>query len=358
MGNRFRVDNIQFYEEENYYLVNLVLLNNFEPIDWRISTDYCDRRNLKNCLSTLTFSMFYISLTDLYDVYDELINLYPSEKWIRAVQYFRQGQHLQYREKTLHSALVEYHRALKIWSSFVDDIDLNCSIDIGHIYTQIGICHQWLGSEYSTIKDNFDQAHSYYQTAHNNARSEHEQTETLDHLANICGHFMELHLQDNEITKEYGSKAIRCKRQFIEKIRQNEFYDRLKVTESLLLLALLCEKTKNYDEMLNSYQSALDIYQQQDAPDQTSINLCLSEIVKIYLEQKKDLNSAIAYQRRRHEIRLKYNEPKAEDNETTLSHKKRRIENSHRELADLYKENNQYDLASEHRLLANDSDED
>ncbi|UJR18276.1 hypothetical protein I4U23_005179 [Adineta vaga] len=358
VGNRFRVEDVKFTEEGNYHLVKLVSLNDLEPMDLRISTDYCDRRNLKNCISTLAFQMYYISPTDLCMIYDELMNLYPSEKWIKAVKSFRLGQHLQYKGKEYHSALMKYHHALEIWLRFIDDRDLNCSIDIGHVYYQIGICHEYLGSAYNIIKENFDHAQTYYQTAYNNSRSEHEQTETINHLAYIYVSQMELHSQDSQMLKEYGSMAYKYRRQFIKKIRQNELYDKLKVAESVLLLALICKQMKDYDEMLNSYKMALDIYQQHDVRDQTSINLCLSEIVKIYKEQKKDFNLAITYQKLKHDIRLKYNEPKEEDGESTSRHKKQRIRNSHLELAKLYKKNKQYTLASEHKLLANGSDED
>ncbi|CAF0971035.1 unnamed protein product [Adineta ricciae] len=338
VGNRFRVENVKFDEKENYYLVNLVLLNDFEPIDLRISKDYCDRRNLKNCISTLAFQMYHIPETDLIVFFDELMKLYPSEKWIAAVMNFRQGQYQQYEKKDYHRASAKYDCALKIWLSFNNDIDLNCSIDIGHVYHQLGVCHQSLENAYSTITETFDNAQTSYLKADENSRSEHERTEILNYLAYIYTRQMELYSQDIQMMREYGSKANDYRRKFIEKINQNELYDRLIVSESHMLMAVNYEKMKDYDGMLNSYKMALDIYQQQD--------------------KKKDFKSAIIYQELKHNIRLQYNEPKEGDSEITLRHKKQRTQSSHLELAKLYEKDNQDTLALKYKVLANVSEED
>ncbi len=80
IGNLYKVRNIKFNNEENHYIVNLILLNDFESTDLRMSKDYSDRRNLKNCLSTLTFKMYYAAPAEQHIIYHELMNLYPSEE--------------------------------------------------------------------------------------------------------------------------------------------------------------------------------------------------------------------------------------------------------------------------------------
>ena len=353
VGNLFKVRDIKFNKQENYYLVHLTLLNDFEPIDLKISKDYSSRRNVKNCLSRLTFSMYYATPLEQKIIYDELMNLYPLETWIAAVKIYHYGQYLHYRKKEYQLALDEYHHALNIWLSFVEENDLNCSIDIGHVYTLIGICHQRLGTEEDIIKKTFDQAHIYYQRAYNNSLSEHELAETLDYLANICAIKMELKSEDDQMMKVYGPMAIDFKQQYIQKISQNDLYDNIKVAESFQLLAYYCEKMKNYDLMLNSYKMALDIYQREHELDEASIGVCLGEIVEIFIKQKNDIHSAIPYQQMRHNITLKYNEPLLEDNEIEADRKKERIADSHIELATLYVNDNQHDSAFEHVKLIN-----
>ncbi|CAF1366049.1 unnamed protein product [Adineta ricciae] len=330
LGHRFKVQNVKFINEENHYLVKLLLLNNFEPIDVRTSNDYSPRRNLKNCISTLTYQMFYIPVTKLNIIYHEFMNLYPSERWIEAVKIYRYGQYLQLREQQPCLAIEKYHHALHIWDSFTNDDDLNCSIDI---------CHQSLRSAHDTIEENFTQALTYYERAFNNFRSEYERTEICEHLTNIYAHQMELHYQDDQFMKQYGLKAIKYRKQYNEIICLNDPYDRLKVAE-------------------NSYQKALDIYQQQDERDQSSINVCIDNIVQIYVEEKKDFKSAIVYQKLKHDFKLECNELEEDDDENTLRQKKRRIARSHRDLAELYKRNKQYSLASEHKKQANALDKD
>ncbi len=77
---------------------------------------------------------------------------------------------------------------------------------------------------------------------------------------------------------------------------------------------------------------ALDIYQREHELDQASINICLEEIVGIFIKQKNNIHSTIPYQKMRHDITLKYNEPQLEDNEIEADHKKERIADSHIEL--------------------------
>ncbi|CAF4934298.1 unnamed protein product [Rotaria sp. Silwood1] len=353
IGNPFKVQNIKYIEKENYYLVNLFLLNDFEPNDVRISTDYSDRRNIKNCLSTFTLQMYYVTYIELNIIYRELMNLYPSEKWIEAVKFYRSGQYFQYREKQCQVALDKYKRALMIWRSFDEDNDLNCSIDIGHTYILIGLCYQSLRTDEQVIKKNFDRAHKHYKTAYNNSRCEHERTETLDCLANICAHKMLLPWKDEKLVKKYGPKAMKYKWQYIKTILHNDLYDKIKVAESLELLAYYSKKLMNYDIALNSYKMALNIYQQQTELDQNSITSCIDEIVEIYIKQKNDTHSAIPYQKMRHAMRLKYNEHRLEDDKHTSYHKKKRIIDSYIKLAKLYAKDNQYDLAFEQLKLAN-----
>ncbi|CAF4361612.1 unnamed protein product [Rotaria sp. Silwood2] len=353
IGNPFKVQNIKYIEQENYYLIKLVLLNDVEPKDVRSSIDYSGRRKIKNCLSTLTLQMYYITSIELNIIYQELLNLYPSEKWIEAVKLYRFGQYLQYRKRLYQTALDEYNRALMIWRSFNDDKDLNCSIDIGHTYTLIGICYQSLGIDEQVIKKNLDRAHKYYKIAHKNSRCEHERTETLDCLANICAHKMLFPWKDEKLVKKYGPKTIKYKWQYIEKILHSDLYDKIKVAESLEFLAYYCKKLMIYDIALNSYKMALNIYQQQFEVDVHSINNCINEIVEIYIKQTNDTHSAIHYQKLRHEIRLKYNEHRLDDNKHTAYHKKQRIIDSYIELAKLYAKDNQYDLAFEQLKLVN-----
>ncbi|CAF0798433.1 unnamed protein product [Didymodactylos carnosus] len=260
IGNQFKVRNIEFNKQENYFFVDLILINDFEPRDLKTAKDYSSRRNLKNCLSRIKLQMYYAVPVERKIIYYELMNLYPLEKgWIEAVRIYDHGQYLHYRKKEHQLALEKYDRALTIWLSFVEDNDLNCSIDIGHVYTLIGICHERMGIGKNIVRKIFDQAHMYYQRAYNNSLCEHELSETLDHLANICAIQMESESEDDQMMIKYGSMAIDFKQQYIQKISKNELYGNTEIADSFTILAYYCEKTKNYDLMLNSYKVALDI---------------------------------------------------------------------------------------------------
>ncbi|CAF4531974.1 unnamed protein product, partial [Rotaria magnacalcarata] len=75
-------------------------------------------------------------------IFNELINLYPLEKWLFDVKDYYLGRYPEkHIEEIYVSALSTRSEVLTMWFEYINDAELNCYVDVGKIYKGIGDCY-------------------------------------------------------------------------------------------------------------------------------------------------------------------------------------------------------------------------
>ncbi|CAF4502452.1 unnamed protein product, partial [Didymodactylos carnosus] len=132
IGIQFLVqkNDLLYDENEKLWNVKLKLQSNFN-----LKFD-CEskRKNLKNSISQLTHFIWMALPQDINSIFYELINLFPSKKWILAVKMHCIGNYQEWKVENYSVALSSYEEALKIWDEYKDDDELDYSADIGKIH--------------------------------------------------------------------------------------------------------------------------------------------------------------------------------------------------------------------------------
>ncbi len=76
--------------------------------------------------------------------------------------------HGRYRDMTFEPKLAFYNNALIIWKQFIDDIELNCYLDIGDIHREIGECYTHFSlNDYQNAEIHYNLALENYEQAEN-----------------------------------------------------------------------------------------------------------------------------------------------------------------------------------------------
>ncbi|CAF3869489.1 unnamed protein product, partial [Rotaria sp. Silwood1] len=112
--------------------------------DWQAKYDEhfvmtTPKNTLQKWLHRLLLYIYYESLDVIDEVFNELCDLYPTEKWILAVKHVALGDHKKEKEHNWPLALEHYEKALAIWFEHMNDGELNPDYDIVRLYLKIGI---------------------------------------------------------------------------------------------------------------------------------------------------------------------------------------------------------------------------
>ncbi|CAF1059361.1 unnamed protein product [Didymodactylos carnosus] len=354
IGTQFRNDNISYIESEKIWIVKLSLIYTTDNKDNQDFKNTSNRRILKRCVNTLcdVRFMYNVSAEDVNTIFNGLMNdLYPSEKWLLAVKMGCLARKAQRNLFGFTSALSNYNEAIKIWTKFMNDDELNCSFDIGTIHEHIGGCYYHKKNNLVSAKEHYDLAISYFQSAIEKVVMDYELMNIHDKLRDVYLLKMEVS-NDKEEKTENGLMVIKHKELSIQNMLKCPSSNDMKAASDMEDLAHIYRSIFRYDDSLINYAKALEIYLQHFEPDFLNIRLICEQIIKINIEYKYDYHSALRYQLLKHEYILKDCAPKSTDNEYDIDHKIVQTVKSHKELADIYILSHQYDLANENLIIS------
>ncbi|UJR11982.1 hypothetical protein I4U23_016160 [Adineta vaga] len=102
-----------------------------------------DTTILKKCVRLLPCRLHGMSLDDIHDLFEQLRNLYPTEKWLMAFKFWSIGKYYDRHCRTdrNYSVIIKYYRlAIDILTEMNDDGYLT---DLGKLYEDTGNCYYY-----------------------------------------------------------------------------------------------------------------------------------------------------------------------------------------------------------------------
>jgi hypothetical protein len=123
------------------------------------------RRLLKKNISIFTEAGHVPSLSEFDAIFDGLLSLYPQEnEWILAIKYHCIAPRSSIESTTVISY---YEKALTLWQKFTEDDELNCHIDLAHLYKDMGDYYHYKLKDLLMAKKQYDLSIGQYETALN-----------------------------------------------------------------------------------------------------------------------------------------------------------------------------------------------
>jgi hypothetical protein len=305
-GNRFGKTVVFYEDDEHVCTVKLQLNYNYYMKDDKEFIFDRQRKMLKKCVSLLETVIEEISIESINIIFNELITLYPSEEeWISALQMsWLASKSIQ--EQNYITAILYYNKALSVWHEFIDDEELNCFTDMGHIHQRLARCYQCDIEDQQTLAEkHYLEAIQYFKLAVKKATTHYERMKIYEKLLYLEKHRMKLVGYDpNDI-----QMVLRYEELGIANMLQHYNNDSVQLGQALVRLAELRKFQLEYDESLANYERALDIFLQQ--PFVFDFYLIISDIIndmgKIYIEEKNcDYLSAIKYDSIKYRYILKH----------------------------------------------------
>lgn len=354
IGTLFIVRYHGFNEDENLWTLKLTL--NYDDqvkVDKQfILPDGSQRRILKNCISSLpSFPFTYLNedpSNKISNIFSQLKALYPSERWIEGYELWYIAK---YRSKESigrdvnSTSLIDIcNTILSRFIEYLDDEELNCSLDMGNIHFDIG--HEYeqslgvgkviseSGDNYEqtlaqqTVLEHYNQAKRYYENALDKATTVHDRIQIFTRLVSIYS--STYYYSDMNDAKRKYMIATEFKRKCLEEMRKHKGFDSITIGKQLIGLSFMYDKLGMDDEALNIRLEALNVIPRSSShmgfleADFYSTSI-LDVLIRTYTEIKRDYSAASDY------LQIKY------ENLLQRSHVDPRcLANEHTELATQY----------------------
>ncbi|CAF0849225.1 unnamed protein product [Didymodactylos carnosus] len=340
----FKLEHIFYNEDENIWIATLKLINDDDMKSPKEFESTTKRKCLKNCLSALYDpESDYIRESKIIIIFlNKLSDLFPSEKWILAFKFYYIGSNESQDTKQtgFDLAFSNYEEALKIWFEYVEDDELNCSMDKG-------VIHQKLADLYVHIKNknlaynHYNLSISYYQSAIKKAVTDCERLYAIYQLSQVYDKKANLKKNEQDILV-----AIKYSELYVKNMLQFRSPNSLTVANCFKLLAILYRST-SIDNALINFQRALKIHTKREKLDTLEITSLCKQIIDIYMHYKHDYRSALKYQLINQEHIMK----QIVQSTATLL-KKYHLAESYVKLSDIYVLLNENDKAYENLIKA------
>lgn len=364
IGTQFHIIDSTYNYEEKIWIARLKLMRD-ENLK---NENYFKRKTLKNCIVELNGSSFRCDLEKQYTIFHTLEQLYPKEKWLfEAVKLCARAEYQYWHGKRDYEVVCAiYEHAVKVFQdNAIRNRELNLFINIARIYLRISWYYSARGEKNSVECRKYAHlALEYYILALEDAEIDKEDYDLIEiygELSNIFKTKMKesKNIEDGFIAIKYGEL---CLQSLIKNYSAHDF----EVGNYLDQLAELNQSLHNYDDAIDYYDRALNIY----LPLETHINSLFiyhtaTKLVDIYIQYKHDYESAIRYELVLHESNLRCNASSENDTEAKTREKKRSIADSYDNLCEIYTKVGKYKLAKENLKIAirlykenNDADKD
>ncbi|CAF3331652.1 unnamed protein product, partial [Rotaria sp. Silwood2] len=337
-------DDFKYDDDKKIWIVKLKLADDDHVKDDREFESASKRKTLKNCVSIFEDVLYKESSDVRITIFNELINLYPLEKWLSDMKDYYLGRYPEkHIEEIYASVLSTRSDVLTMWFEYINDTELNCYVDIGKIYKGIGDCYPEELDDENAATKHYDLAIKYFQSAIENTATDYEKIEIFDLLSDVYRSKMEISNDENEQIQNC-LLAIHNMQLSIENLlvhRSSDYYGIANRSEEL---ADLQQAISKYDDALTNYEKAIDAHRKQFEPNLRWIKAIYEKIIRIYDNHKHEYNSALKYQLLKHDCTLKINVLKPKNYMS-------KIVESHVELADRYVALHQH-ASAEEQLMA------
>ncbi|CAF1075954.1 unnamed protein product [Didymodactylos carnosus] len=344
----------EYYDEnEKIWHIKLSLTSEKISEDDRNFNAETQRETLKIGVTAITQRLAYANIENIDIVYNELINLYPSENaWILACKYHCYGLHQRFKLNNFTAALSNFEKALEKWYTFLDDVKLNCFFDIGHLRKAIGSCyHDKSYEKYDpdTAMRYLDQAIDYYKLALERATRDEEQIKIFYALEKIFELAGQVNC-DKNAKNCYFSMECKYIELGIEKRLQYYSPNDKHLRDGINTLCFYYGKKLEDEVLLAKHcETVLRALLQHPNPYFNTIIYVTDKLLEIYSHvPSKDTELKLKYQLIQHQYKLREYEPKSWDNVVKTNVKKTYVARNHTDLFYTYESLFNYDEALRH----------
>ena len=304
-GLEFKLtENSLYYDtERKIWLAKMELVSDtIEKVDHRLVDAFGERRKMRYYIDLLTETLTeFCSATVplMQTVFNQLMKIFPSEKWIAGVEasclaIYNIDHHCNYIE-----AFEKWNEALRYWSEFKDDNELNGSISIGRIYYDIGIIYYLHAEGAGRAKESFDLSIDHYRKAIERGLTSSEEITIYELLHEICGRqflIATLYTDNKDEQKQYQLMTIKYQELYLESVLKCYPIDDELINIAVKQLIDYYDDCSMYDEELQLSTKLLGLYQRDDAvKNSEKIVEQLDNIIAIYLFHKNDPETARMY---------------------------------------------------------------
>lgn len=299
-GSVFRVKDITYDEIQRTWLLRVELEedrrkktedDSFLSVDNMTSV----RPFLKRAVRTLLQRHDSIPAGDINTVFNGIFDIFPAEKhWLMAIRFHCFANHDSIQLKT---RIENYRKALEIWEMYVDDIELNCHLDIADIHREMGefYSHGKI-KQYDEAEAHYDLALNEYNLAIENVSiAMNEKVYVYENLDDVY---------ERKIASSYLDKfdrifemALKNRMDYVDYLLKYYNAADVSLAEPLKKLAEFYELAKEYDKALINYEKALEIYKSQVPTDHYTVSMLAKKISDIYKNHKNDHSSALKYEK-------------------------------------------------------------
>lgn len=354
-----------YNEEENLWTLKLALNydNQVKFDEHFMLSDGSPRRILKNCISSLPSFPFTYMKEDPFQVicniFTELKVLYSNERWIEGYELWYMAKYKSQKavqtQTNLTYLIATCNSTLSLFADYLNDDELNCSIDTGNIHFEIGCeyeralnsskidsgrgssSEQTLGQE--MVGQHYNQAVRHYENALEKTTTAYDKIQIFSRLVNIYSSTYYYNGM-NDAKRNYMI-AAEYKKRSIEEMRKHSFFDNLTIGKQLLDLSFIYDKVGMDDEALNVRIEALGLiprpcFHMGFLEAELYSTLILDNLIRTYTEVKHDYSAASKYLQVKYENLLR----KSNTNDICLA-------KGHKELAAQYLKIEDFDTTAE-----------
>lgn len=366
IGTSFYFDpkTIQYDEKDHVWIFKLELDNYNSEIYENEFDSICKRRTLKRCVTLLTQNnrkrWTSTPPSQMKIIFQELDEMYPTETmWLSAMKSHCLAIYQQFLEEHFSQALIHYEEALKLWSPFMNDEELNCFIDLGEINYQIGYCFNFELNNVKKAMMHYDQSINFYELSISEkfSLSNNERIRVYQELALVYERRNRLkrHTTVDDLSK------VKYKELYFENVfKSYPPKTTVDVWSTLEDIADSYEYTGQIDLAISYYEGALALREGlmalEDYPkiidrftNIEHLKRIYRNLIKIYMNCKQNYNLALTYQFILYEYELQRDSEHGNNSAEKLTEL---LAYHHSTLADIYRELRQYQLAYEHSQSA------
>ena len=307
VGSVFRIIDITYDEIQRAWLLKLELEEDIrktlEDDDFlRVDNKTSVRPFLKRVVRTLLQRLDSIPAGDINIIFNGIFDIFPTEKnWLMAIRSHCLVNHEESRYdsalKKLNKRIENHQKALELWEMYVDDIELNCHLDIADIHRQMADFYGHITiKQHDEAEAHYDSALKEYELALKNVfTSINEKKYIYENLDDIYERKIASSSLDN--SDRIFEMALKNRIDYVDHLLKYYNATDVSLAGPLKKLAEFYELAKEYDKALINYEKALEIYKSQAPTDHYTVSMLAKKISDIYKRHKNDHTSALKYEK-------------------------------------------------------------
>ncbi|CAF1101658.1 unnamed protein product [Adineta steineri] len=166
-GTQFQIVEVVFSRTENFWIAKLELTSNSHlgyGYEYDEILPITKKTILKKCLRRFPDRLNGMSLDDIDSIFTQLLNLYPTEKWLMAFKFWCIAgyYHRHLRTDKNYNVILKYYKvAIDILTEMNDD---ECLIDLGKLYEATGHCYYHFIGDTTEAQKHYHIAANYFES--------------------------------------------------------------------------------------------------------------------------------------------------------------------------------------------------